>query len=521
MLWLLVENLFRRYINGFRHETLFHKFGTILSGVILFAVYISIFFFTSRFFSILSKVGAGDLDVYLLSIFLAGVLLYLFLGGISDATYHFSLNPDLSLLLSMPIAPHILRGYKLIEIILSKGLFLGVGLAVVWGYGLGLGSHAHYYPVASILFLCFCSIPIIIGIILNSLLARFIRCKRIRSVFHGLATCVFFLLLVMIVPLSHNSLSNPTAPSYLESFHELIPAPLLNWLPSGWLASSLFSLVTGNSISVPAYSLPLIISPFLLFLFLNLDKDSTLTISNQPAIESENARRETSLPGVGLSPFLTLLRFNTVLLARDSDYLKSKIYLLLFAIILPSVLLFRSFSLKHYSYNLHLYPIFSLMFDSTLIFREGKGFWWFKVCPSKIYHFVLGKLLLSLLINLGAVSALLGLVLILHGKNVTLYTAGIAWLRLATVCLVFSGFSVLIGSIFPGFDRPKFTLPAKGYLVCSIIIIGGLLYVGTYRNIFMDGFDDRVFAELAISFILALSSLWIGSKVLEKFEWKL
>jgi len=161
------------------------------------------------------------------------------------------------------------------------------------------------------------------------------------------------------------------------------------------------------------------------------------------------------------------------------------------------------------------------MFDSTLIFREGKGFWWFKVCPSKMYHFVLGKLLLSLLINLGAVSALLGLVLIFHGKNVTLYTAGIAWLRLAAVCLAFSGFSVLIGSIFPGFDRPKFTLPAKGYLVCSIIIIGGLLYVGTYRNIFMDGFDDRVFAELAISFILALSSLWIGSKVLEKSEWKL
>lgn len=521
MLWLLVENLFRRYINGFRHKSLFHKFGDILSGVILFAVYISIFFFTSRFFSILSKLSADDLDVYLLSIFLAGVLLYLFLGGISDAAYHFSLSPDISLLLSMPLPPHILRGYKLIEIILSRSLFLGVGLAVIWGYGFGLGSRAHYYPVATVLFICFCSLPIIIGVIVNSLLVRYLKCKRIRSIFHGLATCVFFLLLVMIVPLSHNSLSNPTAQSYLEDFHGLIPTPLLNWLPSGWLASSLFSLVTGNSISVLVYSLPLIISPFLLFLFLNLDKDSTPSISNQPAIASENARRETSLPGVGLSPFLTLLRFNTVLLARDSDYLKNKIYLLLLVIILPFVFLFKSFSLIHYFNNLHLYPIFSLMLDSTLIFREGKGFWWFKVCPSKMYNFVLGKLLLSFLINLGVVSAGLGLALILHGKYFNVYTAGIAWLRLAGVCLGFSGLSMLIGSIFPGFDRPKPTLPAKGYLGCFIIIIGGLLYVGTYRNIFMDGFDDRVFVELAISFILALSSLWIGSKVLEKSEWKL
>jgi hypothetical protein len=161
------------------------------------------------------------------------------------------------------------------------------------------------------------------------------------------------------------------------------------------------------------------------------------------------------------------------------------------------------------------------MLDSTLIFREGKGFWWFKVCPSKIYHFVLGKLSLCFLINLGVVSAGLGLALVLHGKGVTLYAAGIAWLRLAGLCLGFSGFSVLIGSIFPGFDRPKSTLPAKGYLICFIIIIGAFLYFGAYRDIFVDGFDDRVFVELAFSFILALASLWIGSKVLEKSEWKL
>lgn len=66
------------------------------------------FLFTSRYFSFLSKLNPNDLDLYLLSIFLAGILSYLLLAGISDAIYYFLLCPDLFLLLYMPIHPRIL-----------------------------------------------------------------------------------------------------------------------------------------------------------------------------------------------------------------------------------------------------------------------------------------------------------------------------------------------------------------------------------------------------------------------------
>ena len=108
------------------------------------------FLFTSRYFSFLSKLNPNNLDLYLLSIFLAGILSYLLLAGISDAIYYFLLYPDLSLLLYMPIHPRILWVYKLLEIILSKNLFLSVGLVVAFGFRLwfrrpfSLLSCSHY-----------------------------------------------------------------------------------------------------------------------------------------------------------------------------------------------------------------------------------------------------------------------------------------------------------------------------------------------------------------------------------------
>ena len=265
MLWLLVENIFRCYMNGFRHKNAFYKFGNILAIIILFVVYISMFLFTSRYFSFLSKLNPNNLDLYLLSIFLAGILSYLLLAGISDAIYYFLLCPDLSLLLSMPIHPRILWVYKFLEIILSKSIFLSVGLAAILGLGYGSGGHFLYYPVATVFFFIFCFIPIAVGILVIWLPIRFTKPKKVYAIFRVSAGIILSIMVVMI--LIHLFRPDLFQKLQLEQFQSIVSSPVWNWLPSGWLANSLFSLLAGRIVSMIAYGLPLIVMSYALFHF--------------------------------------------------------------------------------------------------------------------------------------------------------------------------------------------------------------------------------------------------------------
>lgn len=263
MLWLLVENKIRCSINGFRYKSTFHKFGYIISIIIIFAVYILMFLFTSRYFSFLSKLNCYDLDLFLLSLFLLGILSYLLLAGISDAIYYFLICPDLSLLLSMPIHPRTLWVYKLLEIILSHSLFLGVGLAAILGYGHGLGGSFLYYPVATVLFINFYFIPIATGALVVLLPIRFINPQMVHSIFRLSAGIIlsFMGMLIFIPMLAPELLHKPQ----LRQFHSIISNSLWNWLPSGWLTNSLNSLVSGRIVSLIAYGLLLTITSYFIF----------------------------------------------------------------------------------------------------------------------------------------------------------------------------------------------------------------------------------------------------------------
>jgi hypothetical protein len=515
MLWLLVKNLFLRHINEFMYKTPLDKGGDLFSATILLAVHISLFLVSTLFFSLLTNLSSSDLHVYLFSVLLAGILLYLLLAAISDAIYYFLLSPDLILLFSMPIPPHILFIYKLIEIAWSKAFLLGLVLAIICGYGYGLGAPLYYYPVAGILFLCFSFFPIAVGILVAALPVRITKSARTRVIFQGSAEIMFFILLMGV--LSHTSFYASVSESYLEQFYGLVSSPFWRWLPSGWLANALSLLAAGGIASMFKYALPLVIIPYLLLHWLSL-KNNIWAVFPEPTTEDAKGKRH--FTSFDLSPFFTLLRFHSLLLVRDHRYVLQKASLL-FIMAIPFIFNYDFYRFKHYYFYLHLYPIFSLISDSILIYRERKSFWWLKVCPCNLHHFVLAKLLLSFLINVSVVSFGLGFLLVLHGKDVTFYTGAIAWLRLAGVCLAFSSLSILVGSIFPGFHRPKLTLSSKGSIVCFIMIIGALLYVSMYRNIFTDTFASRVFAELAISSILFLCSIWIASKALLKLEWKL
>lgn len=271
MLWLLVANVFRCYMNGFRQKSAFHKFGNIISIIILFVVYILMFLFTSRYFSFLSNLNPNNLDLYLLSIFLAGIWSYLLLAGISDAIYYFLLCPDLSLLLYMPIHPRILWVYKLLEIFLSKSIFLIVGLVVILGYGYGLGGPFLYYPVATFLFIIFCFLPIAISILVILLPIRFTKPKKVHSIFRVSAGVILFIMVVMI--LIHLVTPYSSLKLQIAQFQSIISSPVWKWLPSGWLANSLYSLVAGRIVSMIAYGLPLIIMSYILFHFHCLRKN--------------------------------------------------------------------------------------------------------------------------------------------------------------------------------------------------------------------------------------------------------
>jgi hypothetical protein len=250
-------------MNGFRRKSTFHKFGNIIFIIVLFVVYILIFLVTSRFFCFLSKLNPNDLDLYLLSIFLAGILSYLLLAGISDAIYYFLLCPDLSLLLYMPINPRILWVYKFLEMILSKNLILSVGLAVILGYGYGLGGYFLYYPVATILFFIFCFVPNAIGILVILLPMRLIKPKKVHSIFRVSAGVILFIMVVMI--LVHLVIPHSSLKLQIAQFQSIISSPVWKWLPSGWLANSLYSLAYGRIVSMIAYGLPLIIMSYVLF----------------------------------------------------------------------------------------------------------------------------------------------------------------------------------------------------------------------------------------------------------------
>ncbi|MBL7175995.1 MAG: hypothetical protein ISS66_09245 [Desulfobacteraceae bacterium] len=148
------------------------------------------------------------------------------------------------------------------------------------GLGYGLGGPFLYYPVATILFFIFCFIPIAIGILVILLPVRFIKPKKVHSVFQVSAGVMLFMMVVIIF--IHLVAPDSSLKLQLEQLQSIILSPVWNWLPSGWLANSLYSLVAGRIVSVIAYGLPLIIMSYILFHFHCFRKDSR-TIFPEPA----------------------------------------------------------------------------------------------------------------------------------------------------------------------------------------------------------------------------------------------
>jgi hypothetical protein len=164
----------------------------------------------------------------------------------------------------------------------------------------------------------------------------------------------------------------------------------------------------------------------------------------------------------------------------------------------------------------------STQIDATLVFREGKGFWWFKESPAQIRLFVFSKYLVSFLINMLVISVGLGCLLALFGQGVTAEMAAIAWMRLAGVSLCYSGFSILVGSLAPGFHLSIFRLNAFG-TICSIVLsIGGMLYFGYSMNFFLVGIGSaRIYFEIAVGLLTSWGCLRCSAFQLEKIEWEM
>lgn len=518
MIWLLIQSLFRRHVNQLRQKTAAEKLGLVFIGLLFIVFYLLLMKHIKHSFGALVDLQSELGIVYGLSLLFSYAFIYLFLIAMSTDIQYFEHNPDLSLLIPMPIPPHILWFYKLIETLVSRSLFLFFLLVTTLSYGFFFNAAFIFYLIMPIFLAGFCFIPVAAGALAILFPIRWLNNKRIRQTFKLLAWITAFAIWLMLMFIA---LLNPDGSAFILKIMN-VPGPqlsaLLKWLPSGWIAATIAMFIAGKTFSAVICGLPLIIVPFGLFHFARLNLLGKALFS-ELVVEPQKTTADRIFARRMSGPFSAIFRFMAISSLRDYDYFKQK-FLCLFTIVVLLLMAQRLY-FRLVLFYLTLFPILAMHIDATLIFRDGKSFWWFKVHPDKIFYFVFSKFLVSLLSSLTVVTVALGSLVLVYRQYWTLDVIGIGWLRLLAVSLLFSGLSMAVGSRFANFQHPKFKLTAFGMLCSLIFMISGLIYFAFNMDILKASASVQIVFELIISIIIIWGSLKKAAKDLELMEWEI
>ncbi len=168
-------------------------------------------------------------------------LFYLLIGGINTSLNSLYLSGDLNLLRSLPVRTKTVFTYKFVSAWIDNTTFIfSIVIPILIGYGLFIGANAAFYPVMVIGLFAFTALMTGIASLMTLLAVKFTPPDRLRKILQALGALVGAILYaVFYIKFYAGDSGAGVTSGQLTRLEEIFSHPFVEWLPSGWLASSL------------------------------------------------------------------------------------------------------------------------------------------------------------------------------------------------------------------------------------------------------------------------------------------
>lgn len=550
MLALLIQTYFLRLLSGLRHSSLQKRLFSLLIGLTWLFLLYYLFQVSSGLFSFLLNVEmlGWRLVTAVLTTMLAGLMIILFISGVTIALHFYYVSSDFPLLLGIPISHQTLFRYKFFEIWASNStLFWYGGLPIVLAFGAATQAHWSYYPLALLLALIFMIVPAAAAILVIIPLVKWVAPNRAREI-SGLVLALVIILVWASLQFFRPAVFDPNSaqfdPIRVAQIQQLTESNWYQLLPSSWLANILSALV-----QLQFSDTLLLMAIFILFAFLlasltiqfmglgyrqNLLGGEFFTTSWRlkvsPATASTQANPQVS------SFVLTLVQRDLLLIRRDSRQLSQFVMNIVVMVVMPLIMRQNSggeidaFGFLPYWYFLFFVILSSILTGSKLIPLEGKAFWHILSSPLGKLQYLAGKYLTNF-ITIG-LSTTISVLLLGWLQKIPAAVLLQLWLAGLATGMGATGLALVIGAAFPRFDwdHPRRMLSSgSGFVMVIFTIFYTLISVAGAGIIFRTLGNDHQPAALvaagmlAYLFAFALAIAWVGFKYarhrLEKYDW--
>lgn len=166
---------------------------------------------------------------------------YLLIGGINSCLYSLFLSGDLSFLQSLPLSFRTVFTYKFISAWLDNTKFVSlIAFPLLISYGIYAEVGAGYYVVMVIGFFAFTVLITGLASLLMLLAVKFSPPKHVRRILQVLVALVTSIIFGIFYSNFYTGESGiKPSSAQLEQLKGIFSHPAIEWLPGGWLASSL------------------------------------------------------------------------------------------------------------------------------------------------------------------------------------------------------------------------------------------------------------------------------------------
>lgn len=166
---------------------------------------------------------------------------YLLIGGINTSLNSLYLSGDLNLLRCLPIRSQTVFTYKFVSSWMDNSTFVSsIAIPILIGYGIYSGVGPIYYPLMIVGLLALTGLTTGISTLLTLLAVKFSPPNRLRRTFQFLGGLVGAVLYgVFYITFYTGNSGAGLSSGQLARLEAIFSHPAVEWLPGGWLASSL------------------------------------------------------------------------------------------------------------------------------------------------------------------------------------------------------------------------------------------------------------------------------------------
>ncbi len=518
-----------------------------LLGVLMFA---GVFWLFAGLFAFAQRIRALNEISYQVFYLL---FLFLFAGAVPFIASTLLQSKDYTLLFHAPLPPRAIIAAKLIDATVTSSLqFMVLGVPAIGACAFALKVSLLGWTLLPVMVAQFALLPILFTSLGLLILLQLLGMRRIRSVIAllnvimGLFVCVIVLVQAQHIPLHHDvfsgsMLSAPVMPKIPTS---VIPRVM----PSAWFVSLLRALVHPEATWRSALAYLALITGINGGLFLLCLKLGELNISAASVAEEEEGAGAFAGEASSFSrgwyryfamPIAGLIRKDLIYVQRDTVLL-SQLLMPALLIVVPLVLVMTGgdTDMREGFLPLSFTMVGIILFMQTSILSlssiglEGQSFWQYLSSPNTGRRLLWAKFVMSTLVS-GGISGLFILYTIVVGR-MEWYFALILPLFVMICAGGLCGLGVGISATFPRFIYEN---PAQRVSVWALVLgfFGAVVYIGVTFVAMLGAWlylqfwnPDKPYLiwllagilHLALTAYIVFTSLTLGAKRIEKYQWE-